>query len=143
MTYLELKAKQEQELNSFPMIFAFSEKQLKEAMKDLELKEDETDQLSMIGSGGFIRTSDSKRFSEMLERFNKETQEAIDNDQTGEGFIKDMFRYELSNHEYCITFDLQPTLDALGLTIDEVLKSEQLTHGLELAKAEYLEAVGV
>ena len=33
-----------------------------------------------------------------------------------------MFRYELSNHEYVYTRDLQDTLDALGLTIEEINK---------------------
>ena len=39
-----------------------------------------------------------------------------------------MFSYELANHEYCITYDIEPTLDALGLTLDEINKRAYLVH---------------
>lgn len=66
--------------------------------------------------------------------------EAILADTDGTGFIKDMFLYELANHEYCITYDLEPTLDALHLSEDDVLNDEKLMHELKLAKAEYLKS---
>ena len=49
-----------------------------------------------------------------------------------------MFLYELANHEYCITYELEDTLEAVGLTIQEVENSKALKHGLVLAKREYL-----
>lgn len=76
----------------------------------------------------------------MCQRTEKEMQEAIDNDKTGEGFIKEMFKYELANHEYCITYELDDTLDALGLTIEEINNNQALKHGLELARKEYLKS---
>lgn len=49
-----------------------------------------------------------------------------------------MFCYELANHEYGYTYDLDPTLDALGLTIEEVRQNERLLHGLEEARKEVM-----
>jgi hypothetical protein len=49
-----------------------------------------------------------------------------------------MFLYELANHEYCITYDLEDTLDALALTVDEINADPRLLHGLEKALKQYL-----
>lgn len=35
-------------------------------------------------------------------------------------FLKSAFRYELANHEFCITYELDDTLDALLLTYEQV-----------------------
>jgi len=74
----------------------------------------------------------------MLKKFNDETKAAIDADKTGDGFIYDMFYYELANHEYCITYEYDETFDALGLTEEQVLADKRLLHGLKKAEKEYL-----
>lgn len=139
--YTQLKEKQTQEMNSFPMAFAFSNEQFKEGMETLGLTENDTAKVASIGLGGFIRKSDVNAFSAMNRKQRKEKEEAINQDTTGEGYIKDMFRYELSNHEYGYTYELNDTLDALGLTIEEINQSAALLNGLQLAKTEYLQSV--
>ena len=52
----------------------------------------------------------------MFARHHRELQEAIGADPTGRGFIYEMFRTELSNHEYAYTQDVSETLDCLGIT---------------------------
>ena len=49
-----------------------------------------------------------------------------------------MFLYELANHEYCITYDLEDILDALCLTVDEINADKRLLRGLEKALSQYL-----
>lgn len=137
--YLELKNKMQKEVDSFPMVFAFSNEQFKESMEKLGLNKDDTDKIFSIGGGGFIRKTDSEAFGEMFDRHEKEMQAEIDKDETGEGFIKDMFYYELCNHEYSYTRDTESTLDALDLTWTEIKASEKLSHGLQLAKELALE----
>ena len=73
-----------------------------------------------------------------MDRLDREKKEAIAADTTGDGIIKDMFLYELANHEYCITYDLEDTLDALALTVDEINADPRLLHGLEKALKQYL-----
>ncbi|MGM1023225.1 MAG: DUF7659 family protein [Bacillota bacterium] len=132
--YLTLKRKHQEEWNNFPMAFAFNDSQFEVAMSELGLTVTDTDKIYSIGGGGFIRKTDSAALSEMAVRHNKEMKEAIDSDLTGEGFIFDMFDYELANHEYSYTWDVEPTLDALGLTVEEVNANEKLLHGLTKAR---------
>jgi hypothetical protein len=136
--YLELKKKRQDEVNAFPMVFAFNNKQFEEAMQKLGLTVNDTDKIYKLPGGGFIRRTDSAKLKEMFDRHEKEMETAIKSDTTGEGFVYEMFSYELSNHEYCITGDVEPTLDALGLTIEKVNASAPLLHGLNKAiKAQY------
>lgn len=133
--YLILKRKHQEEVNNFPMAFAFDNKQFKEGMEKLGLTEHDTDKVySLSGTGGFYRKTDATALREMFDRHEREMQEAIDDDETGDGFIFDMFLYELGNHEYGYTRELEPTLDALGLTIDEVNESDKLLYGLNKAR---------
>jgi hypothetical protein len=64
----------------------------------------------------------------------KEMADAIAADKTGEGFIFEMFDYELGNHEYVYTCDISDTLDALGLTIEDLAKNPALRAGLKAAR---------
>ena len=134
--YVNLVRKQEKEFNNFPMFFAYNEKQYEEGKQTLGVIDDK--EIYSIGYG-YIRKSDKQSFNNMLERHNKEFKQSIENDKTGEGFIYDMFLYELENHEYFITYELDDTLDALNLTLDEILNSSTLKNGLLLARKKILE----
>lgn len=140
-SYFDLQQKHQKIVNAFPMAFAFSDEQFKEGMEKLGLKPTDIGKVYSIGYGGFIKKSDAKAFSKMWDDIRKENQQAIDDDSTGEGYIKDMFLYELGNHEYCITYDLTETLEALELSLEEINKSKKLKHGLKLALKEYLEEI--
>ena len=137
MKYTELKEKHLKETNEFPFGFAFSQEQFKEMMKKFGLKEKDTDKILSIGAGGYIRKSDKQALHEMWNRQRKEFEEEIEKDKKGTGFIYQMFRYELANHEYCITYDIEPTLDALGLTLEEINKKQNLVKGLKKALDDY------
>ena len=138
-SYDEMKKRHSEEYNKFPIKFAFSDKQFKEGMKELGLTENDTDKIVSIGYGGFIRKTDVKAFNEMNKRHREEEKQAIINDKTGEGYIKDMFESELANHEYSYTYDLTDTLQAIGLSMEEIQSKENLRNGLNLALNEYRE----
>lgn len=129
ITYSELKRKHEKELSEFPLMFAFTNEQFAEGMKKLGLKETDTDKMYDLGSGCYMRKSDNEKLDQLLNAHDKEFRKAIAEDTTGDGFIYDMFNYELGNHEYCITYDVHDALDALGLTLDEIVKDDRLTRG--------------
>lgn len=136
--YKQLKDKQQKEMDAFPLGAAFSNQQFAEMMQKWGLTVNDTDKICSIGFGCFIRKSDKERFLEMTVRFKKEMQDAIAADKTGDGFIYDMFLYELANHEYCVTYDYEETFDALGLTVKQVNVDKRLLHGLQKARKEYL-----
>lgn len=135
--YRELIKKQMEEFNKFPIVFAFSDEQFIEGLKELGLSEKDTDMITGIGNGGYIKKTDVKKYIKLHKRFKKEIKKAIHKDKTGEIFVKDMFEEELANHEYGYTMGLDETLEALGITIEEINNSNKLKNGLKLALAKY------
>lgn len=137
--YIKMKTRHQAEVDAFPMFFAFSNKQFAEGMEKLGLKPEDTDKIYKLGStGGFYRRSDSEALFNMFTRHTEEMEKAIEADKTGDGFIYDMFNYELANHEYCITYDREPTLDALGMTEEDLLNDPRLLHGMNKAERNQL-----
>ncbi len=132
--YAELRKRQQAEFNQLPLGFAFSEKQFKEMMEGWGLDpEKDTDKLYRIPGGGFVQKKDHALLHEMTERHSAELKAAIEADETGEGFVYEMFLYELDNHEFGYTGDTEDALDALGYTADEVLGNPRLKRGIEKA----------
>ena len=142
-TYLTMKKQHQKEVNDFPFFFAFSNKQFDEGMAKFGLSSDDTDKIYSFGkTGGYYLRTDGDRLHEMFQRHGKEMQDAIDSDTTGEGFIFDMFNYELANHEFIITNDIEYTLEMLGITLEEYEKDARLKHGMSLAKKKQYETDG-
>lgn len=135
--YATLRERQQEEFNKLPLGFAFSNKQFNEMMKGWGLDPDkDLDKIYRIPGGGFVQKKDHALLHETMDRNQKEMKEAIAADPDGTGFIYEMFLYEMDNHEYGYTGDLEDTLDALGMTLEEIAASEKLTVGLEKAKRE-------
>lgn len=127
MTYNQLKKKQENEMNEFPMKFAFSSKQFDQGMSELGLNPEDKHLVCSIGNGGFIRKTDSQAFGDMLYAHQEEHKRAIADDKSGDGYVYDMFLYELNNYEYSITLDAEQALTSLGLTEEDVRQDKVLT----------------
>ena len=133
--YAVLRKRQQEEFNKLPLGFAFSNKQFDEMMKGWGLDPDkDLDKIYRIPGGGFVQKKDHALLHETMDRHQKEMEEAIAADPDGTGFVYEMFLYEMDNHEYGYTGDLEDTLNALGLTIEEIAASEKLMAGLEKAK---------
>lgn len=136
--YMELRERHQREVNEFPLGFAFNEEQFNEMMKAWGLKPTDTDKIYKLSWGfGFVRKKDSKTMHEMFDRHLEEIARAIADDKDGTGFIYDMFSQELEDHEYGYTRDLEPTLDACGLTVREIQENKALMAGLSKALQEY------
>ena len=131
--YQEMKERHQKEVNEFPMAFAFNKEQFDEGMRKLGLDPSETDKVCRLPAGGFCRLDDVDRLRGMFKRHRLELQRAIAKDNTGEGFIYDMFLTELNNHEYIVTYDYTDALNALGLTEEMVFSNKKLCHGLNMA----------
>ena len=136
--YQEMKDRQQKEFDAFPMRAAFSQQQFESMMEKWGLTVNDTDKICSIGGGCYILKADKDALIALINKTATEQKNAIAADTTGDGFIFDMFVYELANHEYCITYDLEETLDALGLTPEEVNADELLKHGLNKAIKYYL-----
>ena len=132
--YTEFKNKQQATYDAFPQFYAFNQKQFAEGMAKFGLTPDDKDKIVSTGYGGFILKADAEKFTDMVAKLADEHQEAMKDEQ----FAYEMFRYELANHEYCITYDLTDTLDACSLTLEEVNKNPMLLGALKRARRDYL-----
>lgn len=134
--YLELKKENQKKFDEFAKnniywIFAFSENEFKKRLDELNLKPEE---LTSIGAGGFIKKCNIKAYNDLSKSLTNEIEQIKDNDDE----LKKAFIYELANHEYCITYDLDDTLDALGLTREEMQENIKLALIMNDAIIEYL-----
>jgi hypothetical protein len=133
-TYMQLNKIHSERIEAFPKFFAFNDEQFEEGLKKLNVTIKE---IYSIEGGGFIKKTDSDKYAELWETISKENEEAMKNPS----FVYEAFRYELGNHEYCITYDETDTLESLNLTSEEVDKNPMLETQLEKAKKDYLKAV--
>lgn len=134
-----MRNRQQKEVNALPIRFAFNQEQFREIMKEWGLRPKmDLDKIARIPFGGFIQKKDAPLMHETFARHHKELQAAIDADPTGEGFIKDMFLYELENHEYSYTGTAEDALDSLGFSFEDVAADPRLARGLSLAEKEIM-----
>ena len=137
--YKELMKRQSKERDSFSLIFAFDDDQLKDSLKKLGFKETDRDKVLYIGNNFYIPKDKMKDWDQMNIRHISELKEEINKDKTGTGFIYDMFFCELNNHEFSYTEDYEDTLEALNITEKDLQTNKNLRHGLDLAMKDILE----
>jgi hypothetical protein len=97
--YLDLMKKQQEEFTDFPIAYAFSEKQLEEALEKLGAKKEEC--VTVAGHGDIMKKTDVPAFYAMLKRHKEELHEAMKDEE----FAEAAFLYEMDNHEYAINWD--------------------------------------
>lgn len=108
LNYVDFRAQQRKTFNDFPCAFAFSKEQFEEALKKLNVKTDEV----YSGEGGIIyKKTDAKKLWAMLSNFDTE----LETNLKADSFLFDAVSYELANHEYVITYDLDAALSPLNL----------------------------
>lgn len=138
-SYRELRERQQQEVNNFPLGFAFGTKQFEEMMAGWGLdakKDSDLAQVASLFGGAYILKKDIPAYKDMSRRHREELAAAIEADKTGEGFIYQMFLQELNDHEFGYTRDTEDTLDALGYTAEQVVNDPRLKCGIEKAVTE-------
>lgn len=97
--YLDLLERQRKEISDFPIAYAFSDKQLAEALE--KLGAESTDEcVTIMGHGDIVKKENAKPFLDMLKRHTKEMQDAL----LDEDFAEAAFLYEMDNHEYAINW---------------------------------------
>lgn len=134
--YLELKKENQKKFDEFAKdkiywIFAFSNNEFDKKLNELNLKRDD---IASIGAGGFIKKTDIKAYNEFSKNISNEFEQIKNNDEE----VKKAFMYELANHEYCITYDLTDTLEALGLEYETFKNDDRLLKIMIQAEADYL-----
>ena len=116
-TYPELRARHQKEFDDFEGIFfAFSNEQFKEGMHKVGLQPEEVKKVYSIPGGGFVRRDRADALENLFDRQYDELKEF---EADKENLIQAL-RFELWNHEFDVTGDPTPALEALGLNEDEI-----------------------
>lgn len=111
MKYVELRKQHQDKVDALPLKFAFSKEQFKSAMSELGLTEKDTDKISWIGLGGFCLKTDKEAVDRVFDETYDEMNKAMRDDE----FCIDAIEYEMKNHEYALTYDMDEVLESLGL----------------------------
>ena len=119
-----LQEKHREELNAFPIAYAFNDEQLKEALEKLGATKEEC--VTVFGHGDIVKRTDAKRFIAMLKRHTDEVKEKL---RTDPDFAEAAFLYEMDNHEYAINWSGdEDVLSCFAITWDDIEE-----WGLQLA----------
>lgn len=139
MRYEELRARQQKEVDSLPMYFAFGQNQFEELMHKLGFENEEKFKKNIftIGAGSIILNKDKEKVLNTFLEHDKEMLKAFENDD----FLMSAFEYELGNHEYIITYDISDTLRALGISSKEYQENERYQNIMTQAIKNYKKAM--
>jgi len=110
MNYQKLMRKQQAEFGELPVFWAFSNDGLARGLKKINAQPHE---LVALGAGGYMKKADLPLMESLLARHRQETAAAMQDDD----FAVSALVYELQNHEFSFTGDLQPALDAIGVEV--------------------------
>ena len=115
--YLDLFDKQREELNNFPIAYAFNEKQLEEALVKLGATSSK-ECVTVFNHGDIVKKENAKPFLNMLERHSQEIKDLITSDKD---IAEAAFLYEMDNHEYAINWDGDDdVLNCFGMNFDDL-----------------------
>lgn len=134
-SYIELKKKQQEEINNFSFGFAFDNKQFKDMMNKWGLDENETNKIVRVFSGTYILKSDKTKLDILLRKHDDELKKAMQDDE----FLQSAFEYEMSNHEYIITYNDVDVISSLGLSLKDFENDNRLLENYKIAKDKYIE----
>lgn len=130
--YIDFTERQREELNNFPIAYAFNDEQLQKALEKLGAKSTH-ECVSVMGHGDIVKKEDAPKLVAMFKRHNKELHEAL----LDESFAEAAFLYEMDNHEYSINWDGDDdVLGCFGLTFEK-LKEMNLVGAYNRARKQH------
>lgn len=135
--YQKLKLQHQEESDTFGWKFANTEIRFIKMMNEWNLASDDIDKIYYLGNACFILAVDKPAYFAMKERHKKEHQQAIAQDATGNGYIYQMFAYELETHSFEFLHRLDIVLDTLDLTLEQINSNAKLKRGLTKALKKY------
>lgn len=114
--YVRLVERQREELNNFPIAYAFNEQQLDEALEKLGVI-DLRDCVTVFKHGDIVKREDAPKLIELMRRHTQEMADAMKDKE----FAEAAFLYEMDNHEYAINWDGDDdVLGCFGLDFDKL-----------------------
>lgn len=132
--YLELRKRHQKEFEDFPIAYAFSDKQLEEALEKLGATKEEC--VTVFGHGDIVKRDNAKDLVKMLELQQEELHQRMKDDPI---FAEAAFLYEMDNHEYAINWTGdEDVLDCFGITFEHINRWG-LQYAWGMAKHKHME----
>lgn len=114
--YMDLRKRHQKEFEDFPVVYAFKDQQLEEALKRLGATKDEC--VTVFGHGDIVKRTDAKALITLLEQHTNELKQKLKDDPD---FAYEAFLYEMDNHEYAINMSAdEDVLDCFCITFDDI-----------------------
>lgn len=127
-TYAEMLDFNRQEVEAFPLFYAFTDEALEEGMQRLGV--DSFEEICKVGWATFIRKTDFNDYVEMIEQQQARKEEALKDPL----FLKNALIYELFNHEYAYTLEPESAIEALGFQMQEIENNKRFMKILKQAE---------
>ena len=116
--------KHQKELEEFPIAYAFSDEQLKDALEKLGATKEEC--VTVFGHGDIVKRENAKALIKLLERHTEDLKQKLKDDVE---FAEAAFLYEMDNHEYAINWSAdEDVLDCFSINWEFIRK-----NGLQMA----------
>ena len=132
-TYSEFAKRQQQELEDFPIAYAFNKEQLEQALEKLNAKKEEC--VTVFGHGDIMKKVDVPAFYAMLKRQKEEMYEALKDEE----FAEEAFLYEMDNHEYAINWSGDEDVLACFSLTEKMLHEMNLTGAYSRARKKHMD----
>lgn len=132
--YMDLRSRHQKEFDEFPIVYAFNDEQLKEALEKLGATKEQC--VSVFGHGDIVRREDAKALISLLDRQQEELLQRLRDDPI---FAEAAFLYEMDNHEYAINYSGdEDVLDCFGITFEDI-NNWGLQYAWNIAKRKHME----
>lgn len=128
LDYMKFKGKHMEDLANFPQFVAHTDEELLETMKAQEITS--TEEIISIGNNHFIKKDDVLAYMGVLMRYHDNLLKRCIQDFPDHDFAYEMFYVELTARAYSKTHDYQPTIEALGIDIEDLRCSRVLHQAL-------------
>ena len=128
----------QEDFNKLPIYWAFGETQFKELLQKLNLKDtpEDLEKLVNVGYGGIMRKCDLFLLECHNNTFSSETLKFWLTHNFK--FAYTAFMYEMNNHEFGYTYEIEDTFNALGINFEDIDKNALLRLAYLRAKKGYL-----
>ena len=132
--YMDLRSRHQKEFDEFPIVYAFNDEQLKEALEKLGATKEQC--VSVFGHGDIVRREDANALISLLDRQREELLQQLRDDPI---FAEAAFLYEMDNHEYAINWSGdEDVLDCFGITFKDI-NNWGLQYAWNMAKRKHME----
>lgn len=138
--YQEMKQRHNEIIDNLPIVYVGNKADYEKMLAEYHVTSKNVgSKLTRVSVHGYCFNQNADMIRRAFDQMESELDSEIEYDSDGTGFIRDMFCFELCEHDYGYTRDLSEALEYLGYSPDAIMSSPALLNGLKLAAKDALE----